>query len=103
MSGFLKKIIKLRKDPGFHVLGVEYNPKTSLVTLGGNYRLSEHIWKLYIAAFGECDGEPNFYEVTRGKTRISFRSTFKNYQKALNFIEKAGYTSEDVTSFDRLM
>ena len=56
-----------------------------------------------MVCFEECDGEPFFYEVTRGKTRIDFNTSFKKLQEAYANIIDEGYSIEDIEAFGRLM
>lgn len=96
----LKKLIQIPKDK---IVCLEYNQKKRLVTLGGDYKLSDLIWRIYIVCFEECDGEPQFHEVTRGKVRIQFQCSYKQYQKSLAHIVDEDYKLEETLSFNRLM
>ena len=100
----IKKMIKIPTDknqPEFVCL--QYIPKKGKVTLGGSNKLRELIWRIYMVCFEECDGEPFFYEVTRGKTRIDFNTSFKKLQEAYANIIDEGYSIEDIEAFGRLM
>jgi hypothetical protein len=96
----IKKLISL---PENKIICMDYNQKNKLVTLGGDYKLLEKIWRLYIVCFEECDGEPQFYEVTRSKIRLQFKASFKRYQESLSHIIDEEFKLTEVDSFDRLM
>lgn len=85
------------------VIIVQFDQPRGKITLGGDRRLQMRIWNVYVGCFGECDGEPSFHEVTRGKTRITFNCSFKNYQNALANMRDDGFEIEDIENIDRMM
>ena len=94
----IKKLILV----GDITLCIQYDKKGK-VTIGGDYRHRELIWRIYMVCFEECDGEPHFYEVTRNKTRLTFRTSMKKWQLALGYITDEEYELEDTDNFNRLM
>lgn len=94
----IKKFINI----GDIILCLQYD-KQGKVTIGGDYKQRELIWRIYMVCFEECDGEPHFYEVTRNKTRVQFRCSMKRWQQALGYITDEEYELEDTEHFNRLM
>ena len=98
----LKKFIHL-ENKSKDVICLQYISNKGKLTLGGSSHLQEKIYSIYLSVFGECDGEPHFYEVIRGKPRITFNCNFKNYQQALAYMIDDGYKLEETKVFGRLM
>ena len=101
----IKKIIKvnnLAKD----VLCLQYITTKGKITLGGPNKLQERMYDVYLSVFGECDGEPQFYNIVHGKCRLDFRMTMKQFLGAVEKIKKDDKRFngiEEAESFGRLM
>jgi len=82
---------------------LQYDQQQKMVTIGGEKAVKSFLWELYIGAFKECDGEPNFYTITNGYTRLSFTTTFKNFNIAVATLENMKFQITEVSTFNRLM
>lgn len=99
----LKRIIKIVDGDKTKIVCMQFENKFGKVTLGGDKKLLELIYDIYMYCFDECDGDPQFYEVTRGCERIKFNCNMKNYNSALDKMAGEGYIVEEVESFGRMM
>lgn len=100
----IKKILKLKEEgQPTQIVCLQYIPKKGKVTLGGANSIKELIWRLYIVCFDECDGEPDFYHVVKGKCRIDFNTSFKKLQEAYGYLVDEGFSIEETSAFGRLM
>lgn len=82
---------------------LQYDQPRAKITIGGDRKIQLKLWRIYVLCFGECDGEPEFYEVTRCRTRLTFSCTFKKYQESLANIADEGFDITDIDAIDRMM
>lgn len=85
-----------------HVICLKYEDSDE-VTLGADKAFRELVYRIYLYAFDEQAGPLDFYEVTRGKARITFKCDMRSLSIAIQKMEDMGYELEDTTTFNRLM